>query len=175
MRRAIVLAVFVGAFSCVGQPSAVAQSVGRGDLGAGYSWLAVPEGGFALPAGWLVTGSWRAGGIVSLAAEVGGNYSPHEGWLSIGTVMVGMRLSPARAGIRGYGEVLAGALTASSGQRRTFLAVAPGGGIEVPAGTRSAVRLGASVPVVFSNGYVTALVRVHAALVVRLGASRAQN
>jgi hypothetical protein len=170
VRRAILLSVLVVASTPLTAVSARAQWAEAGEIAAGYSFVAVTDSDVtSMPAGWLVSGAVRLNRVTSLVSEVAGNYTNQWGPFSIHTLTAGVRFSPARSGVRPYGEVLAGgALAGGSGEGGYFI-VEPGGGVELPVTRRAAVRLGASVPILMIRGDAAFLIRVQAGLTFRTG------
>lgn len=173
MRQAIVWATALAVITCLVPTRAQAQDAEVASIALGYSLLEITDSDVtALPAGWLFSGSRRLGGVFSVVGEVGGNYRQSEGdWFSIHTFMGGVRFSPARPGVSAFGQFLVGAVTAACCDgSATYMAIEPGGGVEIPVGTRAALRLGASVPLIFAEGRATAMVRVQTGLVFRVAA-----
>jgi hypothetical protein len=172
VRRTILLSVFVVVSTCLTAASARAQWAEAREVAAGYSFLAVTDSDVtSMPAGWMVSGAVRLNHVASLVGEVAGNYTNQWGPFSIHTLTAGVRFSPARSGVRPYGEVLAGgAFTQCCINGAAYFTVEPGGGVEIPVSRRAAVRLGASVPIAIAGGDAAFLIRVQAGLAFRIGA-----
>jgi len=162
--------IVLAAVTCLAASPARGQNAEGGDVAVGYSFMAVTDSDVStLPVGWVISGSWRVNRLVSLAGQAAGNYRQAFGeLLGLHTFMAGVRLSPARPGVRAFGEVLAGAVAGSCCNSATYFAIEPGGGVEFPFGYRTAARIGAGVPVIVDGGGSSAFVRVQASLVIKL-------
>jgi len=149
-----------------------AQRAESSSIAVSYSLLEITDSdASSMPAGWLVSGSRRVNDLVDVVGEVGGNHRRLESeWFSLYTLMAGVRFSPARPGMRPYGQMLGGLLVARCcGGGSAYATLEPGGGVEVPVGSRTAVRVGASSPLVLTGGNPTILLRIQAGMVFRLG------
>jgi hypothetical protein len=151
-----------------------AQDTATGDVAVSYSYLRFQEGdGYDVPAGWLLSASWRFAPLLSVVGQGSGNYrSEDDQWLMVHSYMGGLRVSSgSRAAIRPYAEFLAGAATGSCcgvGSETKF-AIEPGGGVDFALATRTAVRLGVGFPMILADEDTTNLFRLQIGVVFRVG------
>jgi hypothetical protein len=156
----------------LGGTTAHAQSRGDGNVAVSYSFLGEPgDGGINVPAGWLASFSRDVKPLLSIVGEAGGNYLFDDGeTLGLHTFQAGIRLAGSTAGrARPYAQVLAGVAVASCcGEVAARAVIEPGGGVDVPLGRRTALRLGVGVPLT-SGSDATTLVRIHTGITVDFG------
>ena len=170
MERRLGITVLIIALGLVAAGPAAAQSNGP-NVAFGYSFVRLlDDADYNVPVGWVVSvGAPIKGSLLSVVGEFAGNYNREEGetlWLY--TVQGGVRLSrPANAsGVMPFGQILAGVMAVGCcGESDSAFALEPGGGVDVAVGRRLAVRVGASVPLVFSDGDTGHSLRLQAGIV----------
>jgi hypothetical protein len=167
--KLLTLRVLCFAIAVTAAGTAHAQTTRSVDVGVGYSFFRFTEAeGYNVPFGWLVSVAGPVGDGFSVAGEVAGNYDFEEGeTLAVHTYQAGPRIGSNRnPNVRPFVQFLFGGATASGGgESDTRFAIEPGGGVDVPAGGRLALRMSVGFPMVFAEGETVNAFRFHAGIV----------
>jgi len=168
MRRMVIAAV---ALLC-GLSAGRAQAQGVTMTG-GYQFMVLLDDGALLPAGWLVSVAGSPNRVVAPVFEAGTAFRPDgDDRFQLWTVQGGARFSiPAGAGRpRAFAQLVGGAIGAGCCREAVvYLMIEPGGGVELPIGSRTSAQIGVGFPFVFTGDGGAHVMRVHAGLSVRLG------
>jgi len=143
--------------------------VGSSEVAGGYSYVYVSSdvngsGGRGIPAGWFFSAGANISDTFSVVGDISGNYRSESGTVAGGTVTVSSNIHTFLAGprvtgrsgqINFYGQFLVGAARAagsasgavggvplSGSGSDTEFCLAPGAGIDINLGERSALRAG---------------------------------
>jgi hypothetical protein len=145
--------------------------VGSTEIAGGYSYVYVPSdvsgvSGRGIPAGWFFSAGANISDAFSVVGDISGNYRSESGTVAGGTLTVssnihtflaGPRVTARLGGLNFYGQFLAGAARAggsasgtvggvslSGSGSETEFCFAPGAGVDLNLGHRSALRAGVS-------------------------------
>jgi hypothetical protein len=175
LRTKAILGVVLGLVAIISVATPVLAQERAGDVAIGYSVLHDSDAEETFPMGWLFAGGVNLGSNVALVGEAGGNYKTVDVLgtdvnLRVHTFLGGIRVQNHQPKVMPFGQVLVGLAhmgvsALGEGDSANGFAVQPGGGVDIPLGSRMGARVQGDFRMIRSEGDTSNEFRIGVGLV----------